>query len=79
MGNALGVQWLELGIFTAVAWGSVPGWGVKIPQATWYSQKDTNKQPPPPPPNKTNKPFSSSLKGVMRRQCGKQKVFLFVL
>ena len=48
MGNALGVQWLELGIFTAVAWGSVPGWGVKIPQATWYSQKDTNKQPPPP-------------------------------
>ena len=48
MGNALEVQWLELGTFTAVAWGSVPGWGVKIPQATWYRQKDINQQPPPP-------------------------------
>ena len=54
MGNALVVQWLELGIFTAVAWGSVPGWGVKIPQATGYRQKDTNK-PPPPPPTKQDK------------------------
>ena len=79
---------MELGTFTAVAWGSIPGQGIKIPQTTWEttwdSQKNTHKQPPTPaprdpPPNKTNKPFSSSLKGVMSRQCGKQKVFLLVL
>ena len=62
MGNALGVQWLELGIFTAVAWGSVPGWGVKIPQATWYSQKDTNKQPPPPHQTRQTNPLAVHLK-----------------
>ena len=38
-GNSLVVQWLRLGAFTAVALSSVPGWGTKIPQATWYSQK----------------------------------------
>ena len=88
MRNALEAQGVELGTFTAVAWGSIPGQGIKIPQTTWEttwdSQKNTHKQPPTPaphdpPPNKTNKPFSSSLKGVMSRQCGKQKVFLLVL
>ena len=33
------VQWLRLGAFTAVALSSVPGWGTKIPQAVWCSQK----------------------------------------
>ena len=38
-GKALAVQWLGLGAFTAVARGSVPGRGTKIPQAAWHSQK----------------------------------------
>ena len=38
-GNSLVVQWLRLGAFTAVALSSVPGWGTKIPQAVWCSQK----------------------------------------
>ena len=63
MGNALEVQWLELGTFTAVAWGSVPGWGVKIPQATWYRQKDINKQPPPP--NRRHQPTTKQDKQTL--------------
>ena len=33
-GSSLAVQWLGLSAFTAVALGSVPGWGTKIPQAS---------------------------------------------
>ena len=42
-GNSLVVQWLRLSAFTAVALSSVPGWGTKIPKATWYSQKKKKK------------------------------------
>ena len=33
-GNSLAVQSLRLGPFTAMGLGSVPGWGIKIPQVT---------------------------------------------
>ena len=33
-GNSLVVQWLELCAFTAKGAGSIPGRGIKIPQAT---------------------------------------------
>ena len=33
------VQWLGLCSFTAKGLGSIPGWGTKIPQATWYRKK----------------------------------------
>ena len=33
------VQWLGLCAFTARCPGSIPGWGTKIPQAAWWSQK----------------------------------------
>ena len=42
-GNFLAVQWLGLFTFTAVGLGSVPGWGAKIPQAAWHSQKRRKK------------------------------------
>ena len=38
-GNSLAVQWLGLGAFDAVAWGSVPGWGTKILQAVAWPKK----------------------------------------
>ena len=42
--RSLAVQWLGLGDFTAQGLGSIPGWGTKIPQATWPKNKPTNKQ-----------------------------------
>ena len=44
------VQWLALGALTARGLGSIPGWGSKIPQATYHGQKTkmkTNKQKDP--------------------------------
>ena len=39
------VQWLILGAYTAWGTGSIPGQGIKIPDAAWYDQiKQTNKQ-----------------------------------
>ena len=35
LGNFLVVQWLGLGVFTALAPGSIPGLGTKILQAVW--------------------------------------------
>ena len=40
LGNSLAVQWSGLGAFTAEGLGSIPGWGTKIPQATWRGPKD---------------------------------------
>ena len=37
------VQWLGLSALTGKALGSVPGWGTKILQATWYSKKKKKK------------------------------------
>ena len=37
-GNYLVVQWLELYTLTAKGPGSVPGWGIKIPQAAQCGQ-----------------------------------------
>ena len=37
------VQWLRLQSSTAWGTGSIPGWGIKFPHATWHSQK-TNKK-----------------------------------
>ena len=31
-GNSQAVQWLEFGIFTPMARGSIPGWGTKVLQ-----------------------------------------------
>ena len=33
------VQWSGLSTFTAEGPGSIPGWGIKIPQATYFGQK----------------------------------------
>ena len=37
--DSLVIQWLGLGPFTAKSIGSIPGWGAKILQAVWSSQK----------------------------------------
>lgn len=36
--NSLAVLWLGLGTFTAGSWGSVFGWGAKIPQAVQWGR-----------------------------------------
>ena len=38
-GTSLAIQWLGLQASTEGGTGSVPGWGTKIPQATWGDQK----------------------------------------
>ena len=43
-GNSLAVQWLGLHASTAGVTGSIPGWGTKIPHATWQSQKKKKKR-----------------------------------
>lgn len=43
-GNSLAVQGLGLSDFTAEAWDSTPGWGTKIPQASWCVQKEKLKK-----------------------------------
>ena len=35
IGNSLAVQWLGLGALTARGPGLIPGWGAKIPHASW--------------------------------------------
>ena len=37
--NSPEVQWLGLDAFTAEDPDSTPGWGTKIPHATWHGQK----------------------------------------
>ena len=37
--TSLAVQWLRLHASTAGGMGSIPGWGTKIPHATWYGAK----------------------------------------
>ena len=39
-GTSLAVQWLGVCALTAMGPGSIPGWGTKIPQAAWRSQKE---------------------------------------
>ena len=36
------IQWLSLHAFNAGGMGLIPGWGNKIPHATWPSKKQTN-------------------------------------
>ena len=43
-GNSLMVQWLRLGVFTAVGLGLTPGQGTKIPQAMQHSRKEGRKE-----------------------------------
>ena len=38
------VQWLRLGVFTAVGLGLTPGQGTKIPQAMQHSRKEGRKE-----------------------------------
>ena len=38
------VQWSGLSTFTAEGPGSIPGWGIKIPQATYFGQKKKKKK-----------------------------------
>ena len=40
LGNSLAVEWLGLHVFTAEGVGSIPGWGIRIPQATQRGQKE---------------------------------------
>ena len=43
IGNSLAVQWLGLPASTAGGTGLIPGWGTKIPCATWQGQKKKKK------------------------------------
>ena len=43
MGNSLAVYWLELGTFSAMAWGSIFGQGTKIPTGQAVRQKKKKK------------------------------------
>ena len=38
------VQWLRQGASTAGGTGWIPGWGTKIPHATWCDQKTEEKK-----------------------------------
>lgn len=38
-GTSLTVQWSRLRTSSADGSGSIPGWGTKTPQVTWYSPK----------------------------------------
>ena len=40
LGNSLVVEWLGLHAFTAEGAGLIPGWGIRIPQATQRGQKE---------------------------------------
>ena len=40
IGTSLAFQWSGLIAFTAAAPGLIPGWGTKIPQATWHRKKE---------------------------------------
>ena len=42
--NFLAVQWLGLGIFTALGLGSTTVQGIKILQAMWHGQKEKENQ-----------------------------------
>ena len=44
MGNSLAVYWLELGTFSAMAWGSIFGQGTKIPTGQAVRQKEKKKK-----------------------------------
>ena len=39
LGESLVGQWLGLRALIAKGWGSIPGWGTKIPQRRWHGQK----------------------------------------
>ena len=43
--DSLAVQWLGLCVLTAKGLGSVPGQGIKIPQALWHRQRGKQQQP----------------------------------
>ena len=38
-GASLAAQWLRLWASNSGEVGSIPGWGTKIPHATWHSKK----------------------------------------
>ena len=40
------VQWLRLHSSTVGGMDSIPGWGTKIPHATWYGQKKKKEKIP---------------------------------
>ena len=42
-GTSLAVQWLRLSAFTAKGLGLILGWGIKILQAEWHSEKKKKK------------------------------------
>ena len=44
LGSSLGFQWLGLCVSTAGGMGSIPGWGMKIPQTMWHGQKKKKKR-----------------------------------
>ena len=47
-GASLVVQWLRLHVPNARSMGSIPGWGTKIPSATWCSPLHSPKSSPDP-------------------------------
>ena len=42
-GRSLVAEWLQLQAFTAMARGSIPGWGTEIQQAEWGGQRNKQK------------------------------------
>ena len=48
LGPSLEVQWLRHCTSMVGGMGSIPGWGIKIPCATWYGQKLGKKNLPQP-------------------------------
>ena len=44
LGNSLVVRWLRRRASTGGSMGLIPSWGIKIPQASQYSQNKTKKE-----------------------------------
>ena len=70
------IHWLGLHASTSKDLGSIPGWGIKIPQALRFSQKLKKKKK-----KKLNKKISSSAKakediggGGLKPQRGERKL-----
>ena len=62
-------------LFQCRGMGSVPGWGTKIPQATWYSQKKKKKKEGPDREGRRTTPASGDGVSVVgsvaaRRRAG---------
>lgn len=55
LGHFLAIQWLGLSVFTVIALGSIPDWGTRILQTTWYSRHPLPAPPRSSPPQEKEK------------------------